>query len=529
MPQLETHISAVIVYPDRARLARTGRLALEPGLHALEIADLPLQLNADSVRAAAHGTARARLLGVQVNRAFYTDAPAEHVRELEAEVEGLQDTLRGLDAQADLLGKQRLSLEALEGRSKIFAIALASGEMGVETHLALLDSLRHRMEKLDTELRTVAVEKREAERRLQKLQNELNTQHGSRPRQRYAAVVEVEVLQAGDLAVELSYGVTGTGWKPLYDIRLVEADGRAEVELGYLAQVTQGTGEAWENVALTLSTARPVLAGRLPELDPWFVGPPPPPPHAIARQAKEGPAPALMRASRAFEAADMAATILEDAPAETVTASVDASGAAVTYAVPGQVSVPADGAPHKVTVAHITLPPKLDYLAAPKLVEAVYRRARLSNNSPYTLLPGPANLFSGDEFIGTTALELVAPQGEIELYLGVDDRIKVERELKRREVDKRLIGGKRRIQYGYEIRLENLLPVLAQVTLRDQIPVSRHEDIKVRLENSDPSPKEQTELNGLEWVFALSPGEKRAVRFDFGVEHLQGMEVAGLP
>jgi len=335
-------------------------------------------------------------------------------------------------------------------------------------------------------------------------------------------------LQAGELVVELSYGVTGAGWKPLYDVRLVETDGRAEVELGYLAQVTQGTGEAWEDVALTLSTARPALAGRLPELDPWYIGPlPPPPPHPIARQAKE--APALMRASRAFEAADLPGAMLEEAPAETVTASVDASGAAVTYLVPGQVSVPADGAPHKVTVARFTLSPKLDYLAAPKLVEATYRRARLSNNSPYTLLPGPANLFSGDEFIGTTALELVAPQGEIELYLGVDDRIKVKRELKRREVDKRLIGGKRRIQYGYEIRPENLLPVPAQVTLRDQVPVSRHEDIKVRLENSDPSPKEQTELNGLEWVFTLSPGEKRAVRFDFGVEHPQGMEVVGLP
>ena len=80
------------------------------------------------------------------------------------------------------------------------------------------------------------------------------------------------------------------------------------------------------------------------------------------------------------------------------------------------------------------------------------------NDSPYTLLPGASNLFAGDEFIGATQLEMTAPQGEIELYLGADDRVKVERELKRREVEKTIIGGKRRIHYGYEIRLENLAP-----------------------------------------------------------------------
>jgi uncharacterized protein (TIGR02231 family) len=180
-------------------------------------------------------------------------------------------------------------------------------------------------------------------------------------------------------------------------------------------------------------------------------------------------------------------------------------------------------------VADFTLPPDLDYVAAPSRVVAAYRRARVRNNSPYLLLPGAANLFAGEEFIGTTRLDLTPPQGEIELYLGVDDRIKLERELKRREVDKRFIGGKRRTLYGYEIVVENLLPVEARLTLHDQMPVARHEDIKVRLDSSDPRPTRQTELNLLDWELTLSPGEKRTVRFDFSVEHPQGMEVVGLP
>jgi uncharacterized protein (TIGR02231 family) len=530
MPALETALTTVTVYPDRARLTRAGSLALDPGLHTLEIAGLPLQLNPDSVRAAARGTARVRLLGVQVNTVFFTDTPAEQVRELEAQIEAAQDELAGNEARAGLLKSQRANLEALAGKVDIYATALAAGERSVEAHLAFMNGLREAIERLDGEARAVAAARRELERRLKKLQNELNALRGARPRQRYTAQVEVEVLQGGELAVELSYLVSGAGWQPLYDLRLApEAGLQHSLELSYLAQVIQGTGEAWEDVSLALSTARPALAGRLPELDPWYVGPLPPlpKPHRLADAA---PAPALMKAARGAEMAYPAAEgeAFEAVEAEVLPAEVESSGASVTYQVPGRVTIPADGAPHKVTVARLSLPPVLDYMTAPRLVAAVYRRAKVRNDSPYTFLPGPASLFAGEEFIGTTGLEFTAPQGEIELYLGVDDRVKVERELKRREVDKRLIGGKRRTVFGYEITLENLLDTVAHVTVQDQFPVARHEEIKVRLESAEPRPTRQSELNILDWDFNLAPREKRAVRFDFSVEHPQGMEVVGL-
>jgi hypothetical protein len=83
--------------------------------------------------------------------------------------------------------------------------------------------------------------------------------------------------------------------------------------------------------------------------------------------------------------------------------------------------------------------------------------------------------------------------------------------------------------FAYEIRLENLLPVKANLTLHDQFPVQRHEEIKVKLESADPKPTEQTELNLLKWEFSLEPKEKCTVRFDFSIESPQGMEIIGLP
>ncbi|HET89369.1 MAG TPA: mucoidy inhibitor MuiA family protein [Chloroflexi bacterium] len=531
MTELEMTVSTVVVYPDRARITRSGSISLNPGSHRLEVRELPLKLDAASVRAAARGTARARLLGVDVRREFYVETPVERVRELEDRIEGLEDEVRSLDARAEWLQQERATLSSLGGQTELYARGLAYGRIDAQTQMNLLDSLRERTETLDGLALDLAVRRRALERDLKKLRGELEQLRGSRGRERYTGIVEVEVTQPGDLSVELTYVVSGAGWKPLYDLRLMEqsADSpSAALEITYIAQVTQQTGEDWSDVTLTLSTARPALTETLPQLEPWYIAP------IFAR------APQMMALGMAAPAppdldmADFAARAAPEsgpvvAEAETAMVAVDASGAAVTYRVSGVVSVPADGAPHKVTVARFDLAPKLDYVTAPKLIEEAYRRARVTNDSPYTLLPGVANLFAGDEFIGATELELTAPNGEVELYLGTDDRVQVERELKRREVDKKLLGDRRRLRYGYEIELENLLPTEVTVTLQDQFPVPRHEDIKVRLESADPKPTEQSELNLLAWELVLAPDEERTVRFDFVVEYPREMDLTGLP
>jgi uncharacterized protein (TIGR02231 family) len=524
MTSLPTTITAVTVYPDRARVTRSGTARLESGLQHLELTELPLTLDPASLRASAHGTARARLLSVDVRREFYAETPAERVRELETQVEGLQDQINALDAQTETLQEERKAVFGLAGAAQEFARGLALGKSNAAGQMALFDALRGRVKEVNAALQRLAVERRDVERQLQQAQKELEALRSASGRERYTATVEVEVSAAGDLTVEATYVVTNAGWSPLYDLRLLEQEEKPSLEVGYLAQVTQRTGEEWTDVALILSTARPALAGTLPELEPWYIQPHRPrPPKDIAMRKVAGAPQMTMAAEAEPEAAPA------PAPVEEAVATVETTGAAVTYRVPGKATLPTDGAPHKVTVARFALPPTLDYVTAPKIVAAVYRRAKTANDSPYTLLPGPVNLFAGEEFVGTTQLDLTPPGGEIELYLGTDDRVHVERELKRREVDKRLLADRRRLIYGYEIRLENLLDTPARLTLHDPLPVPRNEEIKVRLEDAAPQPTEQTELNLLRWEVTLKPREKRTVRFDFSVEHPREMEVWGLP
>ena len=133
------------------------------------------------------------------------------------------------------------------------------------------------------------------------------------------------------------------------------------------------------------------------------------------------------------------------------------------------------------------------------------------------------------DFVGTLAIKRVAPNEEFELSLGVDDRVVVTRELKAREVDKKFIGDRRRLRVAYEIEVKNLRAQKISLDVRDQLPVSRHEQIKVKLEAGDPKPSEQTELNELKWRLALEPNAKAVARFEFSIEQPTTLQVQGLP
>lgn len=539
---VETVITAVVVYPDRARVTCRGRCELPEGLHQIVIGELPLALEPESVRAAGAGTARVRLRSVDVHRRHYAQAPVANVQALEAQIEELQDELQALD---DRQAVKQASIDHLDGLREAtteYAWGLARGRSTVENQANLMRFFEEEDARLRGDLRALDTEQRDLKERLSKLQAELDQLRAARPRQRYEARLEVEAVSAGSFEPEITYVVgqsTGgrTGWRPLYDIRLLDvAGGNAgapaggRVAITTLAEIVQNTGQDWSGVRLTVSTARPALNQRVPELKPWFVDVPRPPQplpraaHAKAAMARQDFAPES--ATDAVPAMMMAP--IREAPAEVEVAEAQDSGTAVTFAVSGSVDIPGDGTPHKTTIGQHDLTPQLDFLAVPRHTDAVYRRAKFNNTTAAPLLPGPASLYAGDEYIGQNRLEYTPTGAEVELILGVEERVTVKRELVRREVDKRLLRDVRQVIYGYEIELENLLPTSARVTVQDQYPVSRHDQIKVRLDRVAPEPVEQTDLHILKWRIDLAPAEKKIIRYDYQVEHPRALQVIGL-
>jgi len=166
-------------------------------------------------------------------------------------------------------------------------------------------------------------------------------------------------------------------------------------------------------------------------------------------------------------------------------------------------------------------------VTAPVLAQEAYLRATVVNTSEHALRPGKAAVFHEAEFVGTTRLDAWAPGEEIELALGVDDRIRVERELVRRTASKAALSGQKRREAEYRVEVGNHSPREATVTVLDQAPVARDDTITVRDIRTSPEPAETSALGEFTWRLRLPPGETGVISLSFRVDVAKGVELSG--
>ncbi|ROT26848.1 DUF4139 domain-containing protein [Micromonospora sp. HM5-17] len=545
--RIDAPIVAVTVYPDRARVTRRADLRLAPGEHRLRIGSLPLGLHRDSVRVSGQGPAS--VLGVDIVTEVSPRTSDQTAAELEQRRRDLAAELVEL-ADAEAVETQRAEVLTLlaQRAGGTYARALASGEATPADVGGFLDSVAEQTAASQARRRELNRRRDDTQERLAAVERELAALPGKRQPDRLAAEVVVRVDADGGtepesagapadpesadpgatVRLDLSYVVAGAGWTSSYDLRLVDET----LTVTWFGLVSQRTGEDWPECELELSTARPTTGTALPELTPWYLD------QAdrtvwAAEEATRGAGPVRVLAAAAAGAPGgppppaPTGARHRAAPVAQPTATLEQGVVAATYRPARPVAVPADGAAHRAVVAVLDLTAALDYLTAPVRTPDVHLRATVVNSSPHTLLPGPASVFHGGDFVGSTPLPVWAPGEEVELALGLDDRIRVKRELVRRTDTKATLGSTRRREVEYRTTVANHTPRPARVTVLDQLPVSRAEGITVRELRLDPAPTERGDLGELRWRLELAPGASREIVFGLRVELAKGVELVG--
>jgi uncharacterized protein (TIGR02231 family) len=278
--------------------------------------------------------------------------------------------------------------------------------------------------------------------------------------------------------------------------------------------VVQRSDEEWENVDLVFSTAKPALGAQVPELFTWNIN------------LKE-PIPSYRKAEREIpEAADIVA--MEAAPVELASEAVE-TGVSVIFKLTGKKSIPSGEGSTDILITREAFPAEFSYLTVPKLSEYAYLSTKVKNETDYPMLSGPASIFVGSDFVGKSRLENIAPQEEFELSLGIDEGIKVRRELiKKLKSGGSLLSRKERLEYEYRITVENYKSTECRITVLDQLPISQNAALTVKETRIDPKPAERDEGGILKWNLTLKPQEKQGIVLGFMVEYPKGKIVQGL-
>lgn len=528
--EIQTQIQAVTVYSDRALITRNGKIALENGVQEILVVGLPT-LETESLRASGRGDVLVKIIGVEARERPLLKANSQNAREVQAELDAAQDAGKAFFDAMERLDERAKTVKELSRKGAArFAESLAQNASDFQKATQLLDFSASELAQIDAERAALEIQKRENAALQLALSSRLKQLQSGRKTMENVVAVLIDA-QNGEWELEISYIVRGARWTPLYDARVSTQNGAEKFVLSLNALVTQKSGENWENVALKLSTARPGLGTLPPKLEPIWIDVPRML-YGVASRKMEGKAKFKSSSEDDVESMlgaleSVASGAPEPIEAQEIVAEVSSEGATVEFGLPHRLSVPGDGQNHRVAIATREFPAQWDFLAIPRRVEIAYLRASVKNNSSLSLLEGEVSIFRDGVFVGKSLLKNTALNQEFQLFLGPDEQVRAKRELTLRETDKNFIGSAKRVHFAYEIQLENLKSHAVKIAVQDQIPVSRSENIKVKLRGATPEAV-QSDLGVLDWTIALNPGEKRAIRFDYGVESPRDTAIVGL-
>ena len=521
---VSSHIDAVTVYPDGAMVTRLAEVSLPQGASTLLIKGLPSVLDPASLRveATADGTLA---IGAVETRLVPGEAKPVVDAELEAKISGLREESDKVAARIDALDTKRNSVihygAADPGK-------LAGGK-SVDPALwkSAWDAVGDALLQVNEELRVARARKAE-------LAAEIATLERARPAQPRPGspkhVVAIAVETNGELKASLSlvYRVSQAAWTPRYDAKLDTGtkDKKPSLELVRRAEISQRTGEDWQDAKLAVSTVRTQGGTAAPEVTPLIVsfndavvegafG-------GVAQRASVTPmaAPAAsVPAPMGVPGVSDAAKLESPAPvlAKPVLATLDAGPFQASFAVPGRVNVPRDGSSKTFALSTATIAPDLIARVAPALDQTAYLDVSFVQNEEAPLLPGEVAVQRDGVFVGKGRFPLVAPGDKATLGVGADDRIKVSRvPVRQKDTEPGWIGSSRAQLSDFKTSVKNLHDSPIQVSVTDRLPVSDSNQIQVEALSSNTPATEKTvaDKRGVQaWSFALAPNENKDIRF----------------
>ena len=498
-----TPIDEVVLLPDRAEIIRKGGAPCANGTTEVIFDDLPISLDARTLRAEAEG--RTEVLGLRYEIVEDEGARTETARKLERELEELRDEKLTLEHAEQRQTDDRARLDRI---TELYRTALSEETRSARPNRKAwqknLDQVAGQRRKLADASRKLAVQRRDWSRRHSRVIRSLRKAAG---REKRSVRATVATACRGSARVLLAYVVPQARWQPEYDVDFQPAGKRSQVKLTVSAIIEQSTGEDWNNVKLRLSTARPKLGADAPL----------PAPIRIDGREKEKERVLV----QGYEKRDRLAAGGGPSDKGPVGAQLDDGGNTVLLTLPGRVTVIADGRKHWFPVDETKTRAVQKWIALPRLKRGVFRVAAFDNPARYPLVAGRINSFVRGAFVGYSSLALTGSGEPMEVSLGIEPGLALER---KQRVDKDAVKGflsrSKHMARAYRSTISNRTGRGYEIEVREQLPVSQNKAIKIRVIEEGTTPKRRLDADRGMMSFPVKVGarQKQAVDIAFEIE-----------
>ncbi len=504
-------ITNVTVYPGRASVTRAADVAVPAGTSQLVFAGLPQGLDPQALQIGLANAPGINLGEVDVVPSATNGSVTANP--LAQRIKTLTDSRAAQQVVIDTLTAKRGMMLHFASESPA-KLTLDGKPLDIDQWSKAFDSLEAELAKTSDELRLAKAKQADIDAALASLQ------HAAPPpavRQTRDVTISITAASATTAHFTLTYQVPGAGWTPVYEARLKTrtAAKQAVVTLIRRAEVSQSTGEPWNNVSLTLSNSTIGFMTKAPEVGTELVD--------LAPKT-----PVLAAPQRYLMGKAMAAVVQPVNAPQVVTRGVD-----VEFKVPGEVSLANQDvkATFDLNQSRSTVPLKLKI--APAISHLAFLDATLTNGRQSALLPGPVSLYRDGLFEGKSFVPLTVPGAKFDLGFGADPAVKVERDaVDLNKTGPGFINSTRTQMWDYATKITNSHDFPVDIDVVDRVPVSQNHDVSVRIlpQTSPGTKKTNAAQRGLMiWDFTLKPQETKALRLAWQVQWPDGRNLAYRP
>ncbi|HQW83845.1 MAG TPA: DUF4139 domain-containing protein [Ferruginibacter sp.] len=260
--KIDTKIEKVTVFLNGAQINRTGKTIINPGNSIIIFSGISPYINSQSIQVNAEGNFT--ILSV-VHKLNYLQEQARQadIKTIDDQKELIQDKINMEQNMMSIYQNEETLLSKNQGIvAQNTGLKMSDLKAAADFHRSRLMDLKQKETEVNKTLKKLNAEMV----KLNKQHDELYKQATTATSEVFVTVQSKEIVNAN---LNLTYFVDKAGWYPTYDIRV--KDVMHPITMAYKANVYQSSGEDWNNVKLTLSTANPQQNGDKPELFIWHL------------------------------------------------------------------------------------------------------------------------------------------------------------------------------------------------------------------------------------------------------------------
>lgn len=513
-------ITDVTVFLRQAKETRSATVTIPKGNSDVVLSGISLEMIEQSLQVAVKGPGTLITASTRINY-FET----ENSIPKDPKLTRLQDSVNLFSKDLTWINEQR---EVLNGEIQLFAAnsKLGSTQEGLKPAelITLLDFYRTRQTDIRKKLFDLSNKEEKLNEKIQKYQGQIE-ELGQKPINPVKEIVLTFSSETGGvLNIRPSYLVNQASWSPMYDIKVINT--AQPVNILYKAKITQNTGIDWKDSKITISTANPSINNDRPILTPRYID------YYVYRaqvpsvQPLAGVTMNMMQYS-APVAKDANGRVDDEVKYEDgfdYNAEVSESEITVEFAIEARQNIKSDGKEHICAIQSYNVPATYKYHAVPKLEQAAFLLAKITDYGKYNMLAGPANIFFDEMYIGQTHLNPKVSSDTLLVSLGRDERIVVKRIRVQDKNSKKFIADSQKDIYTWETIIRNNKGTPIDIEILDQVPLSRRDEIKVELTEKQGAEYNE-EIGKLFWNYTVKPSDSKKIRFSYTVEYPKGKTV----